>query len=544
MIFFKKEKKIFLAKEEGLSDVLKRLKKTKARKIIFVFPPGSKFIEQFENFEILKKEAALNKKELVIESTDSYLLQIAASVGLFTYHSIFGVQEKMVADILSQKPIVSKKIKEKEKKLEKEKETKKEIKLKTEKPSKIKELKELEEVPLKKHLQVERKKSKAFHFSWLLAIGIIIILIFGGYQLAFNILPKATITLEFQKQVIDFEKGITVSSKTLKTQFQNDNIEIPGELLIYKKNAQIVQKASGRQKVETKASGKLVIFNSYSSASQILVAGTRFQSPEGKIFRLTERVKVPGAEIVAGEIKPSSLEVLIVADQPGAEFNIEKPTIWHLPAFKGTVKYEKIYGQSFEPITNGFIGEKAVPTDSDILEIKNRLVETLKNSLETDSLLALKDKFTLLEGANDFQIIKEEINPQTDENGNFSIFGEAQKRYLVFEESVLKEAIISKIKNEYLKENNFQLKEFDFIKEPPSLDLENGQMNFKVKGRAVFKPIFDPAAFKNQISGLKEEDLKNILSSLPNIYRVQVSFWPFWVHRVPENVKNIEVKIE
>ena len=62
-----------------------------------------------------------------------------------------------------------------------------------------------------------------------------------------------------------------------------------------------------------KAQGTLTIYNAYSSAPQTLVATTRFVTPDGKIFRLTNEVTVPGAKITNGQIVPSSINAPIAA---------------------------------------------------------------------------------------------------------------------------------------------------------------------------------------------------------------------------------------
>jgi len=293
MIFSHSEKKISLQKGEGLKNVLSRLRSLKAERLILEIPLDSKLGLDIENFEALKKEAKARKWTLVVESTDDRILELAAAAGLEVHHPIFGTQEKVVADIIAHKTSFAKRIKGKEIKLKEEKKEEKKIKEEKEKLFSI------------AHLETKKEKTKPsfrlkFKWSRLLIIFIIASLIFGGYELAVNILPRAVITLQFQKRVINFEKEIVSGSQIFKSNTAGESLEIPGELLIFKQNTQLSWPATGKEKVEEKASGRLTIFNAFSSQPQVLIAGTRFQSPEGKIFRLTDRITIPGAKINNG----------------------------------------------------------------------------------------------------------------------------------------------------------------------------------------------------------------------------------------------------
>jgi len=102
----------------------------------------------------------------------------------------------------------------------------------------------------------------------------------------------------------------------------------------------------------TKASGIITAFNEYGSEPQLLIASTRFLSSNGKIFRTTKDVYVPGAQLNDDEIIPSSIDVEVMADYLGAEYNIS-PSDFTIPGFKGTVKYESLYGKSNTAISGG-----------------------------------------------------------------------------------------------------------------------------------------------------------------------------------------------
>ena len=91
-----------------------------------------------------------------------------------------------------------------------------------------------------------------------------------------------------------------------------------------------------------KAHGSVVIYNEYNSSPQTLVATTRLESSDGKIFRLTKNIVVPGTTVVGGSPQPGAIEAEVVADQAGSEYNIDQ-TKFTIPGFSGGPKFDKFY---------------------------------------------------------------------------------------------------------------------------------------------------------------------------------------------------------
>jgi hypothetical protein len=83
--------------------------------------------------------------------------------------------------------------------------------------------------------------------------------------------------------------------------------------------------------VESKASGKIVIYNNFDSEPQRLIKNTRFESAAGKIYRVNQSVVVPGKNGTT----PGSIEVTVYADEVGSSYNAA-PTDFTIPGFKGT----------------------------------------------------------------------------------------------------------------------------------------------------------------------------------------------------------------
>lgn len=168
---------------------------------------------------------------------------------------------------------------------------------------------------------------------------------------------------------------LTVENETLSIGGPNSDATLRYEDVTYSKDATRELKATGKEHVEEKASGKIVIVNSYSDQSQVLVANTRFRTPDGKIFRIKEPITIPGMK----GTNPGTLEVVVWADEPGDSYNI-KPTSFVIPGFEDDKegKFKKITASSKEAMIGGFSGEKKVVSE----EEKETVLKELKKEIE------------------------------------------------------------------------------------------------------------------------------------------------------------------
>jgi len=161
-----------------------------------------------------------------------------------------------------------------------------------------------------------------------------------------------------------------------------------------------------------KASGSVVIYNEYSSSSQTLIATTRLQSTDGKIFRLLKNVVVPGTTNVGGTIQPGAIEAEVVADQAGSDFNID-PTDFKIPGFANGPKFDKFYAKSSSSFSggtsDGTSGGSAKVTQQDIdsakakaeAAINDKINSVISGELQTGEVaLPQAEKITITKNNN------------------------------------------------------------------------------------------------------------------------------------------------
>lgn len=371
------------------------------------------------------------------------------------------------------------------------------------------------------------------------AVVVIVIVIVSGAWLLSGPLARATITINFEK--VPWQKASVVLADTAVSGINFERGILPAELFTTTKNLTHLFPASREEEVSEKAKGKIWIYNAFSSAPQVLVATTRFETPDGKIFRITKQVTVPGAVIKDGKITPNGIEADTIADKAGEAYNIGPIPRLSVPGFKGTPRYDGFYGEIKAPAKGGFIGKRNVPTVEDIKNARARMEELLRSGLEVAFLAGYPKEFKVLDGASKTDVTRLNVDSSTDEKGNFSIFGEARIRVVGFRESDLRSLLEMAAQK---MENGTVLKELEFSYTTIKPDFEKGTLSFSLGAKGLLWPKFSPDEFENSILGKKVDEARSLVAALPRFAGGKVAVWPIWLGSVPRDPGKVKVVVE
>ncbi|MBI4160173.1 hypothetical protein HY504_03325 [Candidatus Wolfebacteria bacterium] len=385
--------------------------------------------------------------------------------------------------------------------------------------------------------KAKRRRFTAFHFIFafivLLALG-------GGAYSVLEILPRVRVSLVLAKASWTYNDSV-IASKGVVAPHATSTM-IPAQVFTARKNFTFTYPASAKRQVSRRAHGTITIVNAYSSAAQPLVAQTRFADGAGKIFRLDKSVVVPGAQIKDGKVVPSRIEVAVTADKPGEAYNIA-PVTMTIPGFIGTPKHEGFYGEMTEPISGGFIGEAAYPTDDDIVRAKAEARKGIKDAVESFLSLQIPRELKFLDGARQFSIVKETVNDTVDPKGNFGYYIEAESRAMVFRESDVVR-LMTELAGQALGKNNLEAKTYKLEYGTPRLDIAKGIISLLVKFEGDFWEPMKPDEIKKALEGKTEAEVRAYLFGLADRERATVTFWPFWVKTVPRDQNRIAITVE
>jgi hypothetical protein len=173
------------------------------------------------------------------------------------------------------------------------------------------------------------------------------------------------------------------------------------ELVTMKGSASTTVPATDGAQTSIKATGKITVYNAYSSTSIRLIAGTRFSDDTGRVYRLSSSIIIPGYTKPAATVIPGSISTNIVADQPGVEYNISRTdpiSDFKVVAYKGSPKYDSVYARLASDISGGFVGIKKTVNPTTVASSTAILKENLIKTLLAQTKAAIPSGYIMYDG--------------------------------------------------------------------------------------------------------------------------------------------------
>jgi hypothetical protein len=362
-----------------------------------------------------------------------------------------------------------------------------------------------------------------------IALTFIIIAIIVAMGISYLALSKVTITLVPKNEPLtrDFELTIAENpdnNTSTPAIIKGDIKTLTGDI-----NSQYL--VEGGEQIEDNATGEITIYNDRKE-SQLLVANTRFLTPAGLLFRLKNRITVPGG---------STIKAAVYADAKGAAGNIE-PSYFTIPGLSPDLQ-KLIYAKSDQPF-NGGVKSITTISEADFAKASESLAKDKAAEL-VSQLMASLDAKTLLIGtktALEDIAYSEKVGAKV---GSFIVTAKINVAAILAD----KNKILTFAKTEFAKgdSNNSALSidpsslKYELL----SLDLEKKEALAKISltGLETLDPsknIFD----KNLLVGFTAEDLKLYFSQFNSIKEARVEFSPFWVKKVPLLKDHIIIEVE
>lgn len=396
------------------------------------------------------------------------------------------------------------------------------------------------EKPQKTHFKIKFPRVHLPGLSVMSAIAIFILTSFVIGVVAFGtILPQATIAISPKKEIV--ELNIPIKADISISNIDVGQNKIPAQIIKTDKSQTMEFVATGKQTTESRASGEITIYNAFAPPqNQALVKTTRFETSDGKIFRITEGVVVPASKAENGRIIPGSIEAEVVADGTGSEYNIG-PSEFTIPGFKGSPKFSAFYAKSASSMIGGSKGDGLVVTAADIEKAESEIEKTLIESAKTE----LQEK--LLQG---FEFLNEAVSVKIDEKNislksgmaaeKFTITAKASAAAFQFSgndiDSLIAKNIEAKTSGKEIIFKDLSKKYADI-----NTDFSSGILSLSVNAKQSIIPNIDIENFKKDFFGKDESAIRDIIISNDSIESAQVSFWPFWVRKVPKNADRIKI---
>lgn len=355
------------------------------------------------------------------------------------------------------------------------------------------------------------------------------------------ILPKAEISILPKSETSDF-KHVIIADKSI-TKIDENSFKIPAQLIKLDEKTSQEFPTTGQRQLNEKAHGIITVYNEYSSATQGLVEKTRFVSESGKVFRITKSITIPGAKIVDGKIVASSIDVEVIADQPGEDYNIG-PSKFTIPGFQGSPKYDSFYGRSKDSMIGGAQGLAKVVSQDDYDKAKQTLWQGLQLKLGQEMKGQLPSGLKLLDEAEKIEmgqvVSSVEVGSRAD---NFSLEVKGTATVLLFDENDLRSLQKKELENQKADDRKIG-GDSQFTYQDVKADFSRGQLSFNAGSQQKIIWLVDEEQIKQAIAGKTADGVKEIFNQHAEIKNAKVLFWPFWVHKVPANQDKIEIILE
>ncbi len=315
------------------------------------------------------------------------------------------------------------------------------------------------------------------------------------------------------------------------------------ELLTLDTGGERQVKASGTEKVSERADGKILIYNTDSKGTQRLIKNTRFENPDGLIFRIKESVEVPAATKDAkGALAPGVVTAEVFADGTGEQYNVS-PSRFSVPGLKGSPQFATVYGESSVAFNGGFDGERYLIDEAELETKKQELHLELRNSLLERLKSERPSGFVVYENAVTFTF---ETLPATTYGDSLATIKE--KAYLhvpIFKESdfakYLAESTIAGYEGEPVHLTDATTLAFQYSSATTTVSdiSESTSLDFMLKGTTRIVWDFDAEKLKSDLKGLAKAALPTVLSGYPSIDRAEAVVRPFWASNFPKTDNEI-----
>jgi len=371
-------------------------------------------------------------------------------------------------------------------------------------------------------------------------------LLFLAAIFCFFILSKAEIEVWPETETINLDSKLTIDSAASEYNFVAK--VIPGRVFEKEKLVSESFPATGTFLKEEKAKGTIKVYNEYSTAGQVLIATTRFVSADGKLFRTPIKIIIPGGRYEGGKLVAGEIDIEVVADQAGPDYNIGATT-FSIPGFAGDPRYTKFYAKSFEAMKGGSREQGSRVTEEDLTKAKNSVVQSAKTECERLLREGLASgeysaEYSFLENSLQTEIVETFSKTLAgDEAESFNYQAKAKSKTLIFKkddfENFAKDFIFSNLSES----KDFYEDSLAIKSEPETINLDSGKIILSLEISGKTYAAVDVFNLKQALRDKSLLESKIFLENQPYVTKAKVALWPFWVRKVPQNLEKINFNL-
>ena len=319
--------------------------------------------------------------------------------------------------------------------------------------------------------------------------------------------------------------------------------ELGYELMTLEAEGERQVTASGEEQVSEQATGSITIFKT-TAGSERLIKNTRFESPEGLIYRITESVVVPGGT----SDEPGQVEAEVFADEAGDEYNLGANVRFSIPGFAEggfTELFESIYAVNQNSISGGYDGPRYIVEESDLEEVMSGLHQELQDALAARVDSEKPAGFAVFNNAAVFSF--ESLPSEQVDDSQVILKEKASLSIPIFDldsfAAFIAKNTIPGYEDEPVRID--RIEELSFAYSATSTDsvefATDSELSFRLTGTPLLVWTFDEESLKADLAGAARTALNTVLGGYPAIEKAEAVVRPVWKRSFPEKVEDISI---
>lgn len=335
---------------------------------------------------------------------------------------------------------------------------------------------------------------------------------------------------------LHFQKSVTVHLTAEKHDlvFKDTEIVIPAAeittLTVSTSTVINISTSTGTPTL-TKAKGTVTIYNA-NSTEQPLVAGTRLETPEGKIYRLDAKVTVPKASIQGTKNTPGSIQALITADKAGENYNLSQSD-FTFPGLVGSPRYKNVYARTKGSISGGASTSAQIVDEKD----KSQKVDVFVKKVTE----GLQNELSQKKGSDTFIIHAPAVSSLFEKNSSTSGTVTISSSIFVIKNNTMASLLAKSQKPNENIEMKFASDSTSFSTTLISTDKTDTRI--KVSGSTSVSTAIDAEKIKGILAGKSFSQFRELVKQVPGIQEIRFTAKPFWISTFPKSSQiNIEEK--
>jgi len=391
------------------------------------------------------------------------------------------------------------------------------------------------------HPSNDSKRKSRNGLRWILiTIGIIVVVTGIGY-VASVYFSRATFTLVPRSVAIDIN-GVYIAQENTST-----STIISYEPIIITSVASTTVPAIVGASISSKAHGTIVLYNSFGTQSQRLIAGTRLTTSDGKLYRLTSSVVVPGYTYSTNKVTviPGSIQATIIADQPGDIFNINgqgSVSDLTIPAYKGTSKYESIYGRLISNVFGGFIGSKKT-IDQNILASTTASLETKIISDSISKARAMVPSSKIMYDTGYTVIFSTSTDSSVLSTSSASLYVSSTMKVFLFKKNSFVSHLVGATTTASFGTFGYDINGLDKL-DVKFIPTKTSQVSIRINGPVKLTGVIPVAEIQNKLAGRPITDTQDVIKPYNQVVEsITGELMPPWAH-VPVDINRISMSVE